>query len=274
MAHARYVGSPEVWIWQEIPTVGCVGPRAVADIGFAHFIVAQDGFYLYDGARPVQVGTAEIRQWFAENVNRELSDKIECVFEQDRNRVWVFFPYVGGDSLNKALCYHIGTKQWGLADYTVQTSLVFIEPGVAFDSWSGTYDTSDAGSFDQADFAARSLAVFSGDTLYTLTGVPGSSYFQTHDIGDPAKASRLTEAYVGYAIRPTTASCGAYASFALGGIEDTGPTVVGYDEYGSSNTPGRFTLRQHARWHRLQFNFTGTVRVTEYTAKITPTGGR
>jgi hypothetical protein len=89
-----------------------------------------------------------------------------------------------------------------------------------------------------------------------------------------SKASRLTEGYVQYAVRPTTASCSGYQSFGLGGIEIVGPTQTAYDEIGSSNTPGRFTLRQHARYHRLQFGFTGTVRVTDYTAKITPSGSR
>lgn len=276
MYHGRYVGGSTVWAFQEIPTVGCVGLRGVANLGFAHFIVALDGFYLYDGARPVQIGTTEVRQWFASNITPANASLVEVIYEQDRNRVWVFFPY-NGSVLNKALVYHVGSQQWGIVDMSIEAVLVYIGSGVTIDSMSGTMDAQTE-TYDSTYWtaAARSLAVFNtSHKLCTVNGIPGASHFYSSDMGDAERSSRLTEAYLDYAVRPTSASCSAYASFALGGTEVTGPTQTAYDEIGSSNTPGRFTLRQHARWHRLQFSFTGPCRVTNYRAKINgPTASR
>jgi hypothetical protein len=274
--HGRYVGGTTVWAWQEVNDVGCVGPKAVANLGFAHFIVSKDGFWIYDGARPVQVGVGEVRQWFVTNATAASLSIVEAVYEREKNRVWVFFPYAGSTTLNRALVYHISNRTWGLVNCAVETSMVFIGNGITIDGLSGTYNAQ-VEAFDSPYWtaASRSLAVFNtSHQLLTYTGTPDSSYFTTGDLGDPLKASRLTEAYLNYAFRPTTAQCTGYQSFSTGGVEAIGPTVVAYDEVGGDQTPGRFTLRQYARWHRLNFVFTGPARVTGYTAKIEQKGSR
>ena len=274
--HGRYVGGNVVWQWAEVPTVGAAGKRAVCDLGFSHFIVAQDGFWLYDGARPVQVGTAEIRQWFATNVTAAQLSKVEVSYEQDRNRVWIFFPYSGSTTLNKALVYHVGTGQWGLVTVSIETSLVYWPPST---TWGGTATTwaQQAEGWDSPTWnaGARSMGVFNtSHKLVTLTGTPGTSWFQTADHGDPRKSSRVTEAFVEYATRPTTAALRLYTSFGLGGPEIVGSSVTGYDEVGSASTPGRFTARAHGRYHRAEFTFTGACRVVNYHVPFVPAGSR
>lgn len=277
MFHGRYIGGATVWAFQEIPEVGAVGPRAVANLGYAHFIVSKDGFWVYDGARPVQVGTAEVQQWFITNSTALNLNLTEVAFEKERNRVWVFFCYGGSSTLNRALVYHIGTQRWGLVTVDIETTMTYIGSGITFDGMSGTFaDQVDAYDSPYWTAASRSLAAFTRTThaMKTFTGTPGASYFTSSDVGDPSKASRLTEAYLNYAFRPTTATCTAYGSFALGGTETVGPTVSAYDEIGSAQTPGRFTLRNYARWHRMEFRFTGPARVTGYAAKLMATGSR
>lgn len=272
--HGRYVGGSTVWSFQEVPNVGCAGKRAVANLGYAHFIVAQDGFWMYDGSVPRQVGTQEIRQYFASTVSQLNLGKTEVRFDQLKNRVLVFYP-VGGSTLNAVLVYHLATKQWGKLAATVQTTLDYVPSEISFDSDTGTFDTADGLLFDDATVvpAVQMAGINSSNKLTTLNGTPGSSYVQTHDIGDPSAMSRLTEAYAIYAARPTTASCSLYSSRVLGGTELTGPTQTAYDTP-LTGTPGRFTLRQHARYHRIQFNFTGACQLTDFTAKISPAGSR
>jgi hypothetical protein len=273
MYHGRYVGNDAVWAFTEVPEVGAVGPRAMCDIGSAHFIVGPTGFWLYDGARPVRIG-GEVRQWFANNVDYENIAKTEAVYDQASNRVFVHFRTAGASGLNRALVWHVGTQQWGLASYGIETTLEYIAPGVSFANDTGTWNA-DTGTFDGATASRKLRAVFdTSHKLGTVTGIPGTSKFQTHDIGDPVRASRLTEATVLYATRPLTASCSTYASSGLGGTELVGPTTTAFDSPGSSSTPGRFPLRQHARWHRCQFEFTGSCAISDATYKVEPTGTR
>lgn len=272
MFHGRYVGGDAVWQWSEIPEVGAVGPRAVCDIGFAHFIVAPSGFWIYDGARPQRIGQ-EVRQWFSDNVDYANISTVETLYDQASNRVFIFFRPAGSSGLTKCLVWHVGSQQWGLADYSIETSLSYVAPGVTFAGDTGAYSAA-VGSFGDSPASKKLPAVFStAHKLGTLSGVPGTSGFQTQDFGDVKQASRLTEVFCDYALRPTTASVGLYASYRLGGVELVGPQTVAFDDPLGA-TPGRFTLRQNARIHRCEFSFTGPVRVTGYSAKLNPAGAR
>lgn len=273
LAIGRYVGGDVVWQWSDIQTVGAVGPRAVCDIGYAHFIVASDGFWLFDGARPQRIG-AEVRDWFLSNADFANLMYAEAVYDPVNNRVLVFFRKNGGSGLDTCLVWHLATQQWGVATYALETTCFFVPASTTFDNDTGTFDAA-VGTFDSEPPSKKLVAGFStAHKLGTLTGIPGTSMFTTADKGDNVKASRLTESYVSYAVRPTTAQCAAYSATMLGGTELTGPTSVAFDDPGSSSTPGRFTLRSHARWHRLEYTFTGACRITDEGAKLTPSGSR
>lgn len=270
--HARYVGGEATWQFTEVPEVGAVGARAMCDIGYAHFIVSPNGFWVYDGARPIRVG-AEVRQWFLDNADFANISATECLYDVMTNRVFVFWRSAGASGLNRALVWHVGTQQWGVAHYSIETALFYVPPGTTYAQDAGTYAAA-VGTYDSEPQSKRVIAAFNtSHKLTTLTGSPSAWKFQTGDKGDPVKASRLTESYLSYAVRPLSAQCAAYASSNLGGVELTGPTSVAYDVPGGSQ-PGRFTLRQHARWHRLEYSGTGACSVIDEGAKLTPAGGR
>lgn len=270
--HGRYIGGDAGWTWAELPEIGCVGMRAVCDIGFAHFIVASSGFYIYDGARPVPIGL-EVRDWFFANASYADLSKVECQYDLTTRRVFVFFKAAGASSLNKALVYNTVSQQWGLMDCAIESSLFFVAPGATWATATGTWATA-TGTWAGDPPGKKLLAVFGTDhKIGTLTGNPGTSKFQTADMGDKVASSRLTEVYVDYQARPTTASVSLYSSYGLGGTQLVGPNVTAYDSP-ASGIPGRFTLRQTARWHRAEFTFSGSTRVTGYGAKLAQAGDR
>lgn len=269
----RYVGGDAVWQWSDIQEVGAVGARAVCDIGYAHFIVSPNGFWIFDGARPQRIG-AEVRDWFLAQVDFANIAKTECVYDWANNRVLVFFKTTGGAQLDRCLVWHLATQQWGLASYAVETTCIYVPAATSFDADGGTFDAA-LGSFDSEPPAKKVVAVFGTDhKLGTLTGTPGTSLFRTNDKGDPRQTTRLTESYVSYAVRPTTAKCRVYTSSMLGGVEATLDQRSANDVPGSSNTPGRFTPRSCAKYHRLEYEMTGACRITDEGAKLTPAGSR
>jgi hypothetical protein len=269
----RYVGGDAVWQWSDIQEVGAVGPRAVCDIGYAHFIVSPNGFWIFDGSRPTRIG-AEVRDWFLANVDFANIAKTECIYDWANNRVLVFFRTSGASSLNRCLVWHLQTQQWGLANYSIETSCFYVPPALVMDDLSGTMDAL-TGTFDSSPPSKKLVAVFgTNHKVGTLTGVPGTSSFQTGDKGDPRQVSRLTECYVSYAIRPTTAKCRVYTSSMLGGTEGMLDQRNAYDVPGSINTPGRFTPRACAKFLRVEYEFTGACRITDEGAKLTPAGSR
>jgi len=268
-----YVGGDTVWSWQELPGFGCVGLDAVANLGTAHFVVGEDNIYVFDGVRPVPIAD-DLRQWFIDNSSATYRYRTIVTYDRDRNLVWVFFPDSGSSTgrPDRCLVYHLITKQWGKADQSIEAAFLFIAPTATFDADSGTFDAA-TGTFDEVAAGSKLLAVFNtSHVLCTMNGSPAGSSFTLHDLGDDGIVSRLSEAKLRYMTTPITSSISAYSSMATGGSVNINMTQSAYDIPAAGGN--RFTFRQTARWHRLQFSFTGNCKVVGYDASPVPAGRR
>jgi hypothetical protein len=269
-----YVGPPTVWSWTEIPLYGCAGQNAVADIGTAHFVVGQEEIYIFDGARPQPIADKKVRQWFLDNSSGSYRYKTNVRYDRLNNLVWIFFVSAGSSTgtLDTTLVYHLKTGEWGRADRSVQTTMVYNTPGETFDASSGTFD-SDAGTFDQSSPGSNLIGVFtSSNILSTLDGTPDPSSFTLHDIGDDSMVSSVTDARLRYMTTPTAATVSGFYTMATGLTQTTGMMQSAYDV--PANGSNIFNLRQTARWHRLKFSFTGAPKVTGYDVPLIPAGTR
>lgn len=272
----QYVGAPATWDWVQVPggSAGCVGQDALCSIGSAHFIVGPDNFWLFDGARPVPIADGTVRQWFYNNSDPNYRYKTQCIFDEQNNRVWVFYAGNNSTTLNRALVYHVLTKQWGRADQNIQAVLNYVAPGVTIDglsSISATIDGLPDIPFDSQYWLAggRSLSTFNASNQLQLqTGAAPASSFTTGDWGDDEQLTTLTQLRLRYAAgyKPTTASGQAYSKMDEGDALTSGPTIATSD--------GRFDIMQTGCWHRAKFDFTGECRVTAFGAKNVPAGER
>lgn len=271
----QYVGAPIVWQWDLIPgEFGCVGPEAVVDIGGAHFTVGQDNFWLYDGTRPIPIGTKQVRQWFYNDSSSTYRYRTIVRFDRQNNRVWVFYPSTSSTTgrPDHALVYHLLTKQWGRADRSVECVLNFNAPGITWDTLStlgATWDSLPAIPWDSQTWQAGgvSLAIFdTTHALKTLTGASDSSAFTTSDYGDSWQSSTLNEVRLQFITEPTTATATGYTRSSQGKA-----LVVG--EIGTLSD-GKFDVRQDDRWHRLSFAFTGPVEMNGIDVPLRGSGAR
>lgn len=265
-----YVGAPVVWDWTLIPgEVGCVGPNAVCDVGGALFFVGQSNIWLYDGSRPIPVDTGKVRNWFYNNLNTQYYYKVSCTFDKATRTVWVRFPS-GTAEVDSCMVYHLDTKEWGLDAAPVQTSLNYTEAGLTWDTlpfatWNDFPDV----PWDSEYWLAGGQALAYFDTnnqLQTLTGASDSSSFTTGDMGDEDSYQSLDNIKLRFAEKPETATATGYYNDAEGDPLNTGDT--------SSLDDNKFDLRQDARFHRVQFDFTGDVRVNGIRPKFLPGGVR
>lgn len=250
-----YVGSPAVWDWQEVPGFGCVGLNAVANLGTAHFVVGQDNIYIFDGSRPIPVAEA-CRKWFMDNANVEYRSQAQVTYDRANDLVWIFFRTISSvtGAPDRCLVYHIKTGQWGLADREVERSFIFEAPSAT----SVTIPT---------------MAVFNtSHKLLTLSGTGEDSSFTLHDIGDDSQVSFLSKSALRYMQTPTTAAVDHTKSMALGIAFASAGSKSAYDD--PSGGKNVFPLRATARWHRLVFSFTGSVKVSGYDVAASKVGRR
>jgi len=270
----QYVGAPTVWNWLQVPggEAGCIGKEAICDIGGAHFFVGDDNIWIFDGTRPVPVAEGFVRQFFFDNSNPSYRYRTICVFDKQKNLVWVFYPSLGSTTNDSALVYHITAKKWGVANRSIEAALNYVAGGVTIDGLSAisaTIDGLSAYSFDSQFWLAggRSLSIFNtSHQLQSMTGVSVSSSMTTGDVGDDDAVSALNKIRLRYAVSPIAATVQTFIqqNSGTGFTSGTAGTVL----------DGKFDLRQSARWHKATFTFTGPVRVTHMDADLTPAGGR
>jgi hypothetical protein len=272
----QYVGAPSVWDWVQVPggDAGCIGKDALCDIGSAHFFVGENNFWVFDGSRPVAVADDQVRDWFFTNSDPQYRYKTICTYDNQTDRVWVFFPGKGSSVCNRALVWHRVSRKWGLADRTVQAALNYVAPGLTFDTLSSegaTYNSLPDISFDSQYWLSggRALSVFnSSHQLQLLTGAPGASSFTTGDVGDDDAVTLLRSIRLRYASGrgPATATAQTFKKMSSGDDLSDGAS-------GAIND-GKFDVIQTGRWHRAKFSFTGDVRVTGMKGDYTTAGRR
>lgn len=270
----QYVGAPEVWRWKLVPgaDAGCVGKRALCDIGGSHFFVGRDNFWIFNGAQAIPVGEGEVRDWFNEEVDKSFMSVIRCIWDRQRKLVWIFYPTAGSEVCDAALVYHPSTKRWGKVNVGVQAAVEYVSVGFTFDTWDEAGETFDTlpdipfnSPFWRSD--ARALAVFNLDNqLQTLDGESETSSLETCEIGDDDIYTLLTEFRMRFEVAPESATLQTLYSENSGNDFTVGDTCEIND--------GKFDPLQSARLHKGIVSFEGPVRITHMNAKTKPDGER
>lgn len=270
-----FVGSPVVWQWDLIPggEAGAVGQEAVCDIGGAHFIVSNDNFWLFDGTRPVPIGTGIVRDWFLTNSSATYRYRTKAIYDKQSNLVRVFFPSTSSTgACDFCIAYHVVKKQWGRDDRTIQAPLNYISPGVTIDGMDAYASTINALPNIPVDSqfwlsGGQAPSVFNGSNqLVSLTGVCGSSSWTTSDMGDDEVRTNLNVFRPRYAQTPTTASAQGYAK----NNEGDALTAIATSQLND----GKFDLRQDGRYHRVTVTQTGDNKVLGYAPRLLQSGMR
>lgn len=270
----QFVGAPASWDWVQVPggSAGCVGQDAWCDINGAHFFVGEDALWMFEGSRPVPIGDGQVRQWFYNNCNQTFLYRTQCVYDEQNNVVWVFYPSKTAERPDTALVFHVLTKQWGKVDVDVQAVLNFVQAGATFDTldtFGASFDALPSVSFDSQYWLAggRSLAVFdASNTIKSLTGEALSGTFTTGDLGDDEQVTSLKRLRIRFQQNPTSATVQTLGKMNQGDAFTAKPTAT--------MTNGQFDVRQSARFHRASFTVNGDCKFNAIRPTITPSGER
>jgi len=268
-----FVGAPVVWQWDKVPgDVGCVGQRAVCDIGGPQFFVGEDHLYIFDGTRPLPVGVGVVRQWFFASLDSLYRDRTICVWDPTEGRVWILFVSTSSPDhkIDTALVYHLVRQSWGVAKIGIEAALQFFQSGTTMDGAPGTFGDAPVVSYDSALWASDSRQLALIDTTHTLTIASGpglDSGMTTGDIGDDDVATMVRSLRLRYSVTPTSATVRGYtravASDSLTLVGASGPLA-----------DGKLDCRQSGRWHRFAISFVGDVEFNALKVDVSRAGMR
>ena len=270
-----YVGGSATFKWSEVPGgAGAVGPDAVCSIDAGIFFVGPDQIWIFDGARPIPVGIGQVRQWFFENSSPNHRSKTICVYDRFKNRVRIFYPSRSSTgTIDSQLVYHLATKEWGINDIVVEYAFLSSLPSVTMDTVTGTMDNApETMDSDYWNPSEQIVTTFNSSHKYTtLSGAPDGSGYTTGDFGNEFIDTFFSGYRLTYQTQPQAATVSSYV---LDEASEDG-TLVGSVSYDSRDgTLNKFDVRQRGRFHRLSFSFTGTCRIIDGKAQLTPAGGR
>lgn len=261
-----YVGAPLIWDFQEIAgDAGVSSNEAVVNIGTAdnpvHIFMGKDDFYIFDGARPIGIGSPLRKTVYAE-LDAKYAYRIRSLHDRVNQRIYFYYPSTsGGGTLDKCVVYHYRQNKWGRDDRAIEAAFEFVSGGITYDtldSVSSTYDGFDSElTFDSPFWTSGSEApsVINGGIVYTLTGTPNNSSFTLNDMGDDTNYMLLTRAKPIWLQKPATASMTNFYKL------NEGDALI--EDATTSMSESRFDVLRSARQHRLKFNMTGAFTLND-----------
>lgn len=254
------VGPPNVWEFVAIPgNAGALSQEAVVNIGTPdnpkHIFMGEDDFYVYDGSKPIPVGTNRIKSTVFNQLVLNRSYAVLSLHDKKNSRVYFYYPSTDQLFPNSCVVYNYRTDRWGVDDRTVEAAVDYVAPALTYDGLGARYSTYDdlpAAGYDSAFVGATVVqpAVFNTSHLVkTLTGPAGSTSFTTGDLGDAQQVTTATRIVPIFLTAPTTATLTNSYRMRTGDNLTTDTTT--------DLSSGKFDVLRDARWHRLQMNFTG-----------------
>jgi hypothetical protein len=254
-------GPPTVWEFNLIPgNAGALSQEVVVNIGTPdnpkHVFMGEDDFYIYDGSKPIPIGTNRVKAEVFNNLIGSRYYAAMALHDSKNSLIYFYYPTTDSAIPNKCVVYNYRTDQWGVDDRSVEATVDFVAASVTYDGLGALYST-------YADFPALGYdSAFTGSTavkpgifntshvLKTLTGPAATTSFITGDYGDDNRFNTLTRIRPRFLQAPTSGTMINYYRNNLGDslTADANTTLS------SSNT---FDVIRDARWHRLSMSFVG-----------------
>jgi len=268
-------GPPTVWEFSLIPgNAGALSQEVVVDIGTPdnpkHIFMGADDFYIYDGSKPLPIGTNRVKLQVFGTLQQSRFYACKSLHDKTNSLVRFYYPTTDTAQPNICVVYNYRTDTWGVDDRPVEATVDFAPSGVTFDGLGGryaTYDNLPNISYDLALVGSTQTlpAIFTtSHVLKTLTGPAGNTSFTTGDIGDDSQLTTATRVIPRFVQTPTTATLTNYYKMASGDSLTQDQTVA--------ISGGRFDFMREARWHRLQFNFSGDWEMSGFAPQWTAGG--
>lgn len=191
-----FVGSPLIFQFDKVMVgIGAYAPQSVVAFQGMIFLLANDGFYMFDGSNITPIGLNKVDQTFFNDLDTNYVYRVVGSIDPTRKLVLWAYPGVGnsGGNPNKVLLYHYGHKRWsrvngvGGAGFNLEFILSSIAAGYTLDGLDALSTSVDALPYtlDSTFYTGGqlNLSVFnSSHQLATLNGSALPATVQTGEV--------------------------------------------------------------------------------------------
>jgi hypothetical protein len=127
ITRAQYIGGNVVWSWQPFEFKrGCVAHGAAIKVGPRVYFLADDGFYVTDGASVVPIGTTSdnsqgIDRWLWQNINTGALESIRAGYDAGKRCVFFAIPTGQNTLPDTLLTYNPLAQRWTKSQVSTET---------------------------------------------------------------------------------------------------------------------------------------------------------
>lgn len=168
---------------------GCASPNGVSTFGRVSYVVAEDGFYVFNGLETAALGSGRVDRWWTERLNYGYRHLITTAFDARRKTWLIAYPTGGSTVCNEILAYSVADNRWTYCEQ--DTHLLFEMPyeGVTIDDTTainalvGTTDLDSISASVDSPLWAESrrqwAAVGTNRVISLFTGAPRAAKVST-----------------------------------------------------------------------------------------------
>ena len=277
MYTGQFVGPPVIWAWSQVTSdVGAYGQESVISTGDVHYFLGKHGLFMFDGSRPVPIGTVEVRDYIKANIHPEYTANTISGYDPKTSLCyWFIASRNSTGEADEAIIYSTITGKFGRMSKNVRAIIDFVAPnmewgalglGAVAATW-GAWPNDMTWNSPEFYGDAVGLSFFgSDDTVYKFESNSSSSSITTGDSGDDTLYSTISRVRPRFISSPDSASMTHYHKTGEGDDLQTGVTVTMDDN--------KFDLLHSARFHRLKLDFTGNHEISGYEMQLKPNGTR
>lgn len=254
---ARYEGSATIFRFDLVEkNRGAIAPGSVVAFGRFVFYLADDGFYMFDGAQSHAIGKEKVDAFFYDSADAQYIHRVSAAI--DPSRALVMWAYVTtGTVPNRVLVYSWATGKWALLE--IDNEILFRDLTKGFtleglDSISTDIDTGIPFSLDSRVWAGGLILLSGYDTSHRLINYDGTALTAEIDTAE----GQFTPGQLSFVetVRPLVEGASATVTVAMGTRADL-QTARSFDSAVSLNGIGEADFRSAARFHTLRTNISG-----------------
>lgn len=264
-----YQGQPNIWEFNLVPgRAGALSQEVVVNIGTPDnpklIFMGEDDFYVYASANPVPIGTNRVKESVFGSLSQVRYYACNALHDRKNTRVYFYYPTTDSAFPDSCVVYNYRTDTWGRDDRRIEATVDWTAPPITYAGASAVMTSSYAAgpnvSYALAFLGSTQTIPGVFDTthsLMTLTGPATTTSFITGDIGDDFRFTTMTRVWPRFITAPSSATLTNYYKLTAGDSFTTDDTI--------SMDSGKFDFIRDARWHRLQFNFSGDWEMGSFT---------
>lgn len=257
----RYEGTPTIFRFDTVEqNRGAISPQSVVAFGRFVFYLADDGFYMFDGAQSHPIGKEKVDSFFYDDVDSQYTYAISAAIDPKRALVaWAYrstSATVSAPVCDKILFYSWATQKWTFAEVNNEFLYRDLSKGFTLDGLDSVSATLEGLPFslDSRVWAGGLILLAGFDSSHRLVSYTGAALTASLD-------TKETQHYPGQisfvdAARPLVEGENALILIQIGTRNKLNEAVT-FSGLAALNSIGEATFRSAARYHRYRIVISG-----------------